>query len=128
MPAPHERWTRRWEMMSDLDHLRTLGHSALRRVARGQIVAENGVLRHHSDVLPPDVITTLQEIHHDGLITLTLAHPDHSAWPVAELTVSGIQLLDRWNKQPPLVVAVAPANGDTFVDPIVEVVAHDQSS
>jgi len=115
-------------MTSDLDHLRTLGHSALRRVAQGQIVAENGVLRHHSDVLPPDVITTLQEMHHHGLITMTLAHPDYPAWPVAELTVIGIQLLDRWNEQPPLVVAVAPANGDTFVDPIVEVVAHDQSS
>lgn len=111
-------------MTSDLDHLRTLGHSALRRVGRGQIVAENGVLRHHSDVLPPDVITTLQEMHHHGLITLTTAHPDHPAWLVAELTVSGIQLLDWWNKQPPLVAAPAPANGDTFV----EVVAHDQSS
>jgi hypothetical protein len=68
MPALHEHWTRRWEMTSDLDHLRTP------------------------------------------------AHPDHPAWPVAELTVSGIQLLDRWNKQSPLVVAVAPADGDTFVD------------
>jgi hypothetical protein len=85
-------------MTVDLDQLRALGHGGLRRIARGQIVAVDGVLRHHSDVLPPDVITTLNMLRQQGFITLAAPTDEHPQWPVAELTLSGVHLLDQWNK------------------------------
>ncbi|HEY0803486.1 MAG TPA: hypothetical protein VGD84_00405 [Pseudonocardiaceae bacterium] len=85
-------------MTVDLDQLRTLGHGGLRRVAHGQIVAVGGVLRHHSDVLPPDVITTLKVLQEHGFVTLAVPTEERPQWPVAELTLSGVHLLDQWNK------------------------------
>ncbi|MBV8932219.1 MAG: hypothetical protein JO285_06675 [Kutzneria sp.] len=98
-------------MTVNLDQLRALGHGGLRRVARGQIVSVDGVLRHHSDVLPPDVITALKALWEHGFITTTAPTDEHPRWPVAELTLSGVHLLDQWNKQGGRDEAAAAAGG-----------------
>jgi hypothetical protein len=86
-------------MTLDLDGLRAMGHNALCRVALGQIVSNNRTLRHADDVLPASVISALNMLHRQGFIGL--AHPTAPArWPVAELTLTGMELLDRWNRQP----------------------------
>ena len=85
-------------MTADLDNLRTSGRNALRRVAHGQIVADNGVLR-HSHVRPPDVITTLDVLHRHGFITLAPGSTGTDR-PAAQLTMIGAQLLDLCNRQP----------------------------
>jgi hypothetical protein len=109
-------------MTMDLDQLRTLGHSGLRRVARGQIVSVDGVLRHHSDVLPPDVLSTLKVLQEHGFVILTAPADERPQWPVAELTLSGMQLLDQWNKHAardgsvPPVAGGVPAGG---TDPVI---------
>lgn len=86
-------------MTLDLDQLQTVGRNALHRVSQGQIVSDNGTLRHPDDVLSPEVITALHVLHRHGFIAL--AHLSAPArWPVAELTLRGMQLLDWWNRQP----------------------------
>ena len=73
-----------------------LVRGVLRRVARRQIVSVDGVLRHHSDVLPPQALSLLDALHrHDYL----RVRPGQS---VAELSVGGMQLLDWSNRQPHL--------------------------
>jgi hypothetical protein len=104
-------------MTLDLDALRTLGRGALRRVTQGQIVSENGTLHHHSDALPPAVTTTLQVLARHGFITLKRPQPEHPDWPLAELTIAGMHLLDRWNKQhvtAELAAVPAPTTGKTL--------------
>jgi hypothetical protein len=109
-------------MTADLDNLRASGRNALRRVAHGQIVSDNGVLRHHSDVLPPDVITTLDVLHRHGFITLKPGTTETDR-PTAQLTMLGTQLLDLWNRQPagdpPTFASVStPACTDTATDAV----------
>jgi hypothetical protein len=107
---------------ADLDGLRASGRNALRRVAHGQIVSDNGVLRHRSDVLPPDVITTLEVLHRHGFIALVPGATE-SDRPSAQLTMTGTQLLDLWNRQPAgdtpvLTSATTPARADTATDAV----------
>lgn len=111
-------------MTANLDALRASGRAALRRVAHGQIVSDNGVLRHHSDVLPPDLITTLEVLHRHGFIALVPGSAETDR-PTAQLTMTGTQLLDLWNRQaagdPPTLASVttqvtAPTSADTATD------------
>jgi phosphoglycolate phosphatase-like HAD superfamily hydrolase len=76
-----------------------LFRAALRRVALGQIVADDhGRLRHHTDVLVPHVLATLDTLHQHEFIALV---PD-STRPHRQavvLTLTGTQLLDWLNRQ-----------------------------
>jgi hypothetical protein len=109
-------------MTADLDALRASGRNALRRAAHGQVVSDNGVLRHHSDVLPPDVITTLNVLHRHGFITLAPGSTETDR-PTAQLTMTGTQMLDLWNRHPagdpPALTSVnTPAPADTATDAV----------
>jgi hypothetical protein len=117
-------------MTLDLDSLQAMGRNALRRVALGQITSDNGTLGHHSDVLLPDVITALQVLHRHGFIALT-PHSARSDRPTAELTLSGIQLLDWWNRQPATdtrTVGSASATTPAPTDAVTGMVTRGQSS
>lgn len=113
-------------MTFSVDQLMPLGHNALRRVAQGHIVSDNGTLRHHSDVLPPDVITTVKVLLDHGFITLS-APVNEGSQRVAELTLVGMQLLGRWNKHTvgsesptkPSATGRASADGSTSTDPMI---------
>lgn len=96
-----------------------LTRCALQRLARGQIVSENGMLRHRSDVLPPDMLSMLQALHWHGYVTL-IASP--AGPPAAALTVSGTQLLDWWDRQASTPHAASAPIGI----PVVEVVHRDR--
>jgi hypothetical protein len=73
-----------------------LVRSVLQRVVRGEIVAVDGVLRHHSDVLPPPALSLLDALHRHGYLCVPPGEP------VAVLNVSGTQLQDWSNRQPHL--------------------------
>lgn len=76
-----------------------LFRAALRRVALGQIVADDhGRLRHHTDVLVPHVLATVATLHQHEFIAVA---PD-STRPHRQavvLTLTGTQLLDWLNRQ-----------------------------
>ncbi|MGW5051541.1 hypothetical protein [Actinokineospora sp. NPDC004072] len=84
--------------MSALDP--ALVRGVLARVARGHIVAVDGVLRHRSDVLPPHALSLLQALHQHGYLTLQPASVDSAGPRVAALSVAGTQLLDWSIRQP----------------------------
>ncbi|MGI8307175.1 hypothetical protein [Saccharopolyspora hattusasensis] len=106
-----------------LDLNPTLARIVLRRVAREQIVSKDGLLRHRSDVLPPDVLALLQALHRHGYITLAACS---GGPPVAMLSVSGMQLLDWWNQQPTAHPASAPTGkqADGTADTVAGVVTR----
>jgi hypothetical protein len=100
-----------------------LFRAALRRVALGQIVADDhGRLRHHTDVLVPHVLITLTTLHQHEFISLV---PDSSRphRQAAVLTLTGTQLLDWLNRQQPTTAGL-----DRLTAPTSEVASHGQSS
>ncbi len=86
-----------------------LVRGVLQRIARGQIVAVDGVLRHRSDVLPPQALALLQALHRHGYLTLS---PDSVGPPVAVLSVAGTQLLDWSVRQPDTPCPLALLTGE----------------
>lgn len=87
-----------------------LVRGVLQRVARGQIVSVDGVLRHRSDVLPPQALSLLQALHRHGHLTLP---PDTIGPPVAALSIAGMQLLDWSVRQPGTPCPLALLTGDS---------------
>lgn len=93
----------------------------LQRVARGQIVSVDGVLRHHSEVLSPQAMSLLDALHRHDYLSVP---PGRSA---AELSVSGMQLLDRSNRQPHLprcLPLLTAEDGAGVAEVVSEVAAH----
>ncbi|MCE7011766.1 hypothetical protein LWC34_54480 [Kibdelosporangium philippinense] len=74
-----------------------LVRGVLQRVARGQIVSVDGMLRHRSDALLPQALSLRQALHRHDYPTLP---PGSIGPPVAGLSVSGMQLLDWSFRQP----------------------------
>jgi hypothetical protein len=103
-----------------------LFRAALRRVALGQIIADDhGRLRHHSDVLVPHVLAALDTLRLHEFIALApdLTQPHRRA---VVLTLTGTQLLDWLNRQetttaPDRLCALLPASAS-------EVASGGQSS
>lgn len=87
-----------------------LVRSVLQRVARRQIISVDGVLRHHSDVLPPQALSLLDALHRHDYLRVPPGKP------VAELSVSGMQLLDWSNRQPRLPRSLSLLTGDDAGD------------
>lgn len=86
-----------------------LVRSILQRIARSQIVAVDGVLRHRSDVLPPQALSLLQALHHHGYLILP---PDSIGPPVAARSIAGMQLLDWSVRQPDTPRSLALLTGE----------------
>ncbi|UJW32464.1 hypothetical protein L3Q67_01355 [Saccharothrix sp. AJ9571] len=95
-----------------------LVRSLLQRIARGQIVSVDGVLRHHSDVLPPQALSLLDALHRQDYLCV------RPGQPVAVLSVSGIQLLDWSNRQPHLPHSLALLTGDDTAGGTAEAVGE----
>jgi hypothetical protein len=81
-----------------------LVRGVLQRAVQGQIVSVDDALHHHRDVLPPP---------QSQLVTLRRpGYPRVSpSQPVAQLSVSGKQLLDWSIRQPPLPWLPPPLTG-----------------
>lgn len=103
-----------------------LFRAALRRVALGQIVADDhGRLRHHTDVLVPHVLAALDTLRQHEFIALApdATRPHRQA---VVLTLTGTQLLDWLNRQHP--TAGPERSPDQWPASTIEVASHGQSS
>jgi hypothetical protein len=76
-------------------------YRALHKVARGEIgtTSPTGALRHRIDDLSPGLVSALFVLYRDGFVSLTNTTQRRDGWFVAELTMTGTQLLGDWVRQ-----------------------------
>lgn len=112
-------------LVAHLDLDPAVARETLQHVARGQIVSENGMLRHRDRALTAEAVSVLQTLHRHRYLTLT---PASVRPPVAALSMSGTQLLDWLNRQPsppnPASASTTAEAGARSVDLVAEVSAH----